>query len=124
MPQRLVGGLTELLFGVEKVHFSTPSISAKHSLVKNAQRSKTVKVSSSALPKLEKTSERALTFDKSGILSKVYCPEVAKLAIQKHPKAQPKGAKCQKFTRERGTLTVLERWAFLPRVIRMRRGSR
>jgi hypothetical protein len=84
-------------------------------MAKNAQRFKMVKVLSSNLPKREKRAEpERLT--KTAFCQKLLPGKVAKLAIPTHPKAQkhrPRGEMSQNFTHERGTLTVLERWAFL-----------
>jgi hypothetical protein len=91
-------------------------------MAKNAQRSKMVKVSSSDLPEPEKTTGLASMFDKNGILSKVTAKQSRKTGDSDAPKSTAQGAKCQKFTHERGTLTVLERWAFLacfPRALAM-----
>jgi hypothetical protein len=50
-------------------------------------------------------------FNKNGILSKVTASQSHKTGDSDAPKNTTQGAKCQKFTHERGTLTVLERWA-------------
>jgi hypothetical protein len=60
-------------------------------LAKNAQRSKTVTVSSSDLPEHDKRPNRPALLKKTAFCQKLLPGKVATLAISTHPKAPPKG---------------------------------